>query len=52
MELGEYVEGNLGVVTEKHAIVRARCSQMVGKSSILNTIFKINTYLPDLSDPY
>jgi hypothetical protein len=40
MELGEYVHGNTGVVTEKHKTVRAKCSEMVGKSSILNIIFK------------
>jgi hypothetical protein len=40
MELGEYVHGNIGVVTEKHKTVRAKCSEMVGKSSILNIIFK------------
>lgn len=41
MELGEYVEGNLGAVTEKHENVRAKCSKIVGKSSILNIVFSL-----------
>jgi hypothetical protein len=54
MELAEYVHRNIGVVTEKHKIARAKCLEIVGKKSILIIfrfiIFKVSVMLERTRD--